>query len=91
MREERAATETSLKRCFERGERARASEREARSRFALLSDPREAIARFRDDLPILLMLNRRGHALQGSRALGQIFPDDCWIDSFDPTLTDLLS
>jgi hypothetical protein len=66
--------------------------------FAAFSDPRDGIARLDDSTPILLMpvrLETRFKAVPvaGNQAPAQqlwvrIFPDDCWVDSFDPVLTE---
>jgi hypothetical protein len=66
------------------------------NRFATLTDPREAIARLTDDIPILLMpvrLETRFKTFTEGEATSnqlwvRIYPDDCWIDSFDPALTE---
>src|SRR5262249_52573702 len=72
-----------------RGTLATAREIEARAagRFARLSDPREGIARLKDGIPILLMPVRLETRFKDRQLWVRIFPDDCWIDSFDPTLT----
>src|SRR5688572_26688177 len=66
--------------------------------FVRFTDPRQAIERFNDATPILLMPIRLETRFKtstpdaGAAAVPQlwvrVFPDDCWVDSFDPTLTD---
>lgn len=64
--------------------------------FGRFSDPREGIGRLRDDTPILLLpvrletrfktvASREGAPRQ--QLWVRIYPDDCWIDTFDPILT----
>lgn len=62
------------------------------------TDPREGIQKLQDETPILLMpvrLETRfktssapGLAAQAPQLWVRIYPDDCWIDSYDPVLTD---
>ncbi|MGC4067074.1 MAG: hypothetical protein QM784_21035, partial [Polyangiaceae bacterium] len=77
-------------------ESLRRREMEVAKNFARLVDPREAIARWNDETPILLMPIRLETRFRSTlRADGnaahelwvRVFPDDCWIDGFDPTLT----
>ncbi|HEX8187999.1 MAG TPA: hypothetical protein VF586_06600 [Pyrinomonadaceae bacterium] len=66
--------------------------------FAAFTDPREAIERWDDQTPILLMPVRletrfktaavRGAAAPVPQLWVRVYPDDCWRDSFDPTLTE---
>lgn len=66
--------------------------------FGVFTDPRTGIGRLNDATPILLMPVRletrfKTIPIVGNRAAAQqlwlrIFPDDCWVDSFDPVLTD---
>jgi hypothetical protein len=66
--------------------------------FIPFTDPREGIAQLDDGTPILLMPVRletrfKDIAVPGSPAPRRelwvrVYPDDIWVDSFDPTLTD---
>jgi hypothetical protein len=61
--------------------------------FSEFSDPRRAIARFDDRTPILLMplrLETRFKRVSdtATELWVRVYPDDCWIDSFDPALTE---
>lgn len=58
----------------------------------VFTDPRNAIGRLDDKTPILMMPVRlETRFKQGAAGQPQlwlrIYPDDCWIDSFSPTLT----
>jgi hypothetical protein len=65
--------------------------------FELFSDPQEAIKRFDDDFPILMMpvrLETRFKTVANPQTGGQlrqlwvrIYPDDCSIDTFEETLS----
>ena len=66
-------------------------------RFAAFTDPRKGINRLDDDTPLLLMPLRLETRFKRSAPPGaaprdelwvRVFPDDCWIDSFDPILTE---
>jgi hypothetical protein len=66
-------------------------------RFAAFTDPRKGINRLDDDTPLLLMPLRLETRFKQSATPGaaprdelwvRVFPDDCWIDSFDPILTE---
>ena len=66
-------------------------------RFAQFTDPRQGIERLNDNIPILLMpvrLETRFKTVDvaGAAPVNQlwvrVYPDDCWIDSFDPVLTE---
>ncbi|MBK8648974.1 MAG: hypothetical protein IPN16_21045 [Gemmatimonadetes bacterium] len=66
-------------------------------RFAAFTDPRKGINRLDDDTPLLLMPLRLETRFKRSATPGaaprdelwvRVFPDDCWIDSFDPILTE---
>ena len=65
--------------------------------FAAFTDPRKGINRLDDDTPLLLMPLRLETRFKRSAPPGaaprdelwvRVFPDDCWIDSFDPILTE---
>ena len=104
LADERRRVEAGIAR--QRGLTADAIGREATAirDFIRFSDPRQAIERFNDATPILLMPVRLETRFKTSTAAAvaataavaapvpqlwvRVFPDDCWIDSFDPTLTD---
>lgn len=74
----------------------RAREAELTRAFAQLADPREAIAGWDDATPILLLPLRLETRFKSSPSPDggplhelwvRVFPDDCWIDGFDPMLT----
>ena len=96
LAEERARAEGELRAALNTQVRVKASEAELIDRFATFTDPRREISRLRDDIPILLMpvrLETRFKTISvDGVALNQlwvrIYPDDCWIDSFDPVLTE---
>jgi hypothetical protein len=65
--------------------------------LAEFTDPRQGIERWKDSVPILLMPVRletrfKTQTIRGRPSVPQlwlrIYPDDCWIDSFDPALTE---
>jgi hypothetical protein len=66
--------------------------------FSVFTDPRKAIENFDDGIPILMMpvrLETRfktggtiGAAGQAPQLWLRIYPDDCWIDTFDSVLTE---
>ncbi len=95
LRAARGEAEADLKR--HSGARASAVADEARlvKDFARFTDPRQGIGRFNDQIPILMMPVRLETRFKTDVAGGdpanqlwvRIFPDDCWIDSFDPVLT----
>ena len=84
----------------QRGLKADAVGREgiAIGEFTRFTDPRLAIERLNDATPILLMPVRLETRFKtsapdpGAAPVAQlwvrVFPDDCWIDSFDPVLTE---
>jgi hypothetical protein len=75
-----------------------AAEAAAIEDWVLFTDPRHGIERLKDDTPILLMPVRLETRFKSVAAAGapaavpqlwvRIYPDDCWIDSFDATLTE---
>ena len=93
---ERAGTEDLLE--HSQSERARSGRLEENifESFAQLADPREAIAQLDDQLPILLLPVRletrfkSADATEGSypQLWVRIYPDDCSIDTFEPTLSE---
>ena len=99
LREDKASAQARAKRTQE----ARAAELAAEARvldgFSAFTDPRDGIAHLNDLTPILLMpvrLETRfkqvgvpdGPTAAASELWLRIYPDDCWIDSFDPALTE---
>lgn len=98
LRREQAEAEAALERVRAARARTRTEETALTAQFARFTDPREGIARLDDATPILLMpvrLETRFKDLAdptGAPARRElwvrIYPDDCSIDSFDPTLTD---
>lgn len=61
--------------------------------LAPFTDPRYAIARLDDTIPILMMPVRLETRFKTGDAGApqlwlRIYPDDCWVDSFTPTLTE---
>lgn len=57
------------------------------------SDPREAIAALDDQIPLLMLPLRLETRFKTADSGGEqlwlrIYPDDCWIDSFSPILTE---
>jgi hypothetical protein len=94
---ERARAEGELAQLRETRQDALSAELVALKDWALFTDPRQAIERLRDDTPILLMPVRletrfKSVAVDGAAAVPQlwvrIYPDDCWVDTFDATLTE---
>lgn len=78
---------------------AAAREASVAADFAAFSDPQSAVAHFDDQIPILMMplrLETRFKDLGSNTGISatrhqlwvRIYPDDCWIDSFDGALTD---
>ncbi|HEU4891602.1 MAG TPA: hypothetical protein VFT47_08630 [Vicinamibacterales bacterium] len=88
LRQAKARAESDL--ALQRGLLASALEDEGRliRDFAIFTDPREGIARLNDAIPILLLPVRLETRFKGSELWVRVFPDDCWIDTFDPMLTD---
>ena len=95
---EKRRVEAELKRLGDARVEAAARESSLRSEFAEFSDPRTAASQLNDATPILLMpirLETRFKDVQLSGAAAptpqlwvRIYPDDCWVDSFDPRLTE---
>ncbi len=98
LREERLGLEAHLERRRQALAGARAVEADLSGSFARFTDPRTGIQQMRDHTPILLMPVRLETRFKTAPAAGaaapqpqlwvRIYPDDCWIDSFDPTLTE---
>jgi len=99
---EKAAAQKEQERLRAARQKMTASERGLLENFARFTDPREGIAQFSDRTPILLMplrletrfkdVNVNSPAVIARAPAHQlwvrIYPDDCWIDSFDPVLTE---
>jgi hypothetical protein len=97
LRGERQRAEAEIKR--HRAERATAAAAEAGiiTDFGIFTDPRQGIEQLKDSIPILLMPVRLETRFKSATLAGapaavpqlwvRIYPDDCWIDSFDPVLT----
>ncbi|MCI0390507.1 MAG: hypothetical protein MOB07_17320 [Acidobacteria bacterium] len=94
--EERERAEGQLRAALDKRARAKATEVNLFGRFSEFTDPTKSIQRLNDNIPILLMpvrLETRFKTISdpGAAPVNQlwvrVFPDDCWIDSFDPLLT----
>ena len=97
LQEERRQAGGDLSALLERQSRAKAIEADLFGRFSLFTDPRKGIERLNDNIPILLMPVRletrfKTATVAGAEPVSQlwvrVYPDDCWIDSFDPVLTE---
>jgi hypothetical protein len=96
LQDEKRRTEAEITALGEARGRARANEVGILKSFARFTDPRDGITRLDDGIPILLMPVRIETRFRRQAAAGaagdqlwlRIYPDDFWIDSFDPTLTD---
>lgn len=98
LREEKERAESVARRHRDARNAAIAGEAGAVKDFAIFTDPRESISRLNDSTPILLMpvrletrfkrVNVPGTPAGMPQLWVRIFPDDCWIDSFDAALTD---
>jgi hypothetical protein len=97
LQQERASAEAELQRQREFRASSIADEASILGQFALFTDPRKGIEQLHDSTPILLMPVRletrfKTSTVRTGKAVHQlwvrIYPDDCWIDSFDPTLTE---
>lgn len=96
LENEREAAEAEANRATSMRDHFAGLEAEALKDFIRFSDPRTGIEKLNDSTPILLMpvrletrfktVPRRGDASVRELWL-RIYPDDCWLDSFDPTLT----
>jgi hypothetical protein len=72
-----------------------AAEAAALAAFADLADPRRAVLELQDSLPFVLMpvrletrfVNAAGDA-ERPQLWVRIYPDDCWIDTFEPMLSE---
>jgi hypothetical protein len=97
LQRERKEAEAALARATQGRDRFAGLEAEVLTDFIRFSDPRTGIEKLKDSTPILLMpvrLETRFKTVP-QRADGsaqqlwlRIYPDDCWLDSFDPTLTE---
>lgn len=96
LRGEREQVQATLSAARDKFARAVALETEFFKDFSRFTDPREAIATLSDTIPILLMpvrLETRFKTVTAgetttSQLWVRVYPDDCWVDSFDPTLTE---
>jgi hypothetical protein len=98
LQEERKAAESGMKQATVARDRFAGVEAEALNQFIRFSDPRTGIEQLSDSTPILLMpvrLETRFKTVMhpdGGAPIPQlwlrIYPDDCWLDSFDPVLTE---
>ena len=98
LQEEKARAQAELKRQRDSRAAALAAEAGILKDFVRFTDPREGISKLNDATPILLMpvrLETRFKTINGPGAPAplrqlwvRIYPDDCWIDSFDPALTE---
>jgi hypothetical protein len=92
---EQAAIRAEVERLREAHRGLKADEAVLAGNFAIFTNPRDGIARLDDRTPILLMpvrletrfrdLTRSGG---GHELWVRIYPDDCWVDTFDPALTE---
>lgn len=94
---EKARAEAELKRQHEARVAALGTEAEILKEFGRFTDPREGISKLDDSTPILMMPVRLETRFKTVGIAGpaparqlwvRIYPDDCWIDAFDPTLTE---
>jgi hypothetical protein len=96
LQREREEAQAALAQATQARDRFAGVEAEVLTDFIRFSDPRTGIEKLKDSTPILLMpvrLETRFKTLpQGAGGTAQlwlrIYPDDCWVDSFDPTLTE---
>ena len=97
LRRERAAAESKLGQARDVHADATLTAGSLVDEFAVFTDPRTGIGRLRDSIPILMMPVRletrfkKSMPVPGAVPVDQlwvrVYPDDCWIDSFDPALT----
>ncbi|MGD9702223.1 MAG: hypothetical protein AB7Q42_13615 [Acidimicrobiia bacterium] len=95
--QQRADSDAALARAREARRRASLEGDRLVEDFSVFTDPRRGIGRLSDAIPILLMPVRletrfkKSPREPGTPAVDQlwvrVYPDDCWIDSFDPALT----
>jgi hypothetical protein len=95
---DKAAAEAELRRLRGRRDEAIRGEAGLRLDFGVFTDPRKGIERLDDRTPILLMpvrLETRfttvdvpGAAAPAPQLWVRIYPDDCWIDTFNPAITE---
>lgn len=88
LRRERELAEEELQRRTDAHRAALGLEAGVLKQFVGLTDPRQGIAQFKDSTPILLMPVRLETRFKGTQLWVRVFPDDCWLDSFDPALTE---
>jgi hypothetical protein len=97
LRKERTRLRAALTRARNKRATAVAAEATVIEDFAVFTDPRQGIERLSDSIPILMMPVRletrfkTSQQVPGAAAVDQlwvrVYPDDCWVDSFDPALT----
>ena len=101
LRRDRAEAETNLGNAHEAHAAAALTAGSLVDEFAVFTDPRTGIGRLQDSIPILMMPVRLETRFKQSRPVPgvptdqlptdqlwvRVYPDDCWIDSFDPALT----
>jgi hypothetical protein len=97
LQQNRTQAQTGLKQLSDAQAAALANEATLVQSFAGFSDPRQGIQQLNDSTPILMMpvrvetrfktLSVAGAAAPQSQLWVRAFPDDCWIDTFDPVLT----
>ncbi len=99
LEDERARANESLKQSQDAQAEAGIFEGEIFENFApLTDDPHEAIVRMNDDFPILLLpvrletrfksVTTPGDDVSRPQLWVRIYPDDCFIDTFEPTLSE---
>jgi hypothetical protein len=98
LRAERARAEAEIERLRGQVKSAVADEVGLIKEFTQFTDPRQGIERLNDSIPILMMpvrLETRFKNVAAAGAAGpanqlwvRVYPDDCWIDTFDPVLTE---
>ena len=95
---ERAHLDAELDRLGQERDTAVATEAGLVEGFAVFTDPTTGIERLDDSIPILMMPIRLETRFKeaaprdpGAAAVDQlwvrVYPDDCWVDTFDPALT----
>lgn len=88
VRRARNEAETEAEGLRQRRDRIAGRLGELAGEFARFSDPREGISRLDDGVPILLMPVRLETRFAGDELWVRIYPDDCWVDGFDPVFTE---
>src|SRR5215216_3360135 len=97
LQQERERAESDLEDASGRHAQTKLTVSDLFGTFSRFTDPREAIENLNDNIPILLMPVRLETRFKTVEAPGaaqvnqlwvRIYPDDCWVDSFDPLLTE---